>query len=51
MLSFVIMAMGSDMEAMVSAVFRASSRSSAGGTTRETRPGALGLLGVHHAAR
>ena len=38
MVSFVIMAMGSDMAAMVSAVFRASARRSASGTTRATRP-------------
>ena len=50
MVSFVIMAMGSDMAAMVSAVFMASARRSASGTTRATRPGALGLLGAHHAA-
>ena len=37
MLSLVIMAMGSDMEAMVSAVFIASSISEAAGTTRATR--------------
>jgi hypothetical protein len=49
-LSLVIMAIGSDMPAMVSAVFSASASRSAAGTTRETRPRALGLLGVHHAA-
>src|SRR4029079_3248375 len=37
MLSLVIMATGSDMAAMVSAVFMASSISEAAGTTRATR--------------
>ena len=41
---------GSDIAAMVSASFIASSIRLAAGTTRDTRPGALGFGGVHHAA-
>ena len=38
MLSFVIIVIGSDIEAIASAVFSASARSSAAGITRDTRP-------------
>ena len=41
---------GSDILAIVSATFIASSIRLAAGTTRATRPGALGLGRVHHAA-
>ena len=46
--SLAIIAIGSDMAAIVSAAFSASSISWSAATTRETSP-ALGLLGVHHA--
>ena len=48
--SLTIIDAGSDIAAIVSATFIASSSSSPAGTTRATRPAALGLRGVHHAA-
>ena len=48
--SFAASTDGSDIDAMVSATFMASSSRLAAGTTRATRPAALGLRGIHHAA-